>query len=75
MHDALQVLSAHSKGGVRTLVAHQHAPLMATSTSSQVVKVWTEHGDAVSVGPPWYEYPTQGSTVTWTGQAHTTHVF
>ncbi|KAG1677758.1 hypothetical protein FOA52_001070 [Chlamydomonas sp. UWO 241] len=43
----VQVVVAHSKGGVSTLVAHQHAPLMATGTTSQVVKVWTEHGDAV----------------------------
>lgn len=40
---------AHSKGGVSALVAHSHAPLMATGTNSQVVKVWTEDCDVVGV--------------------------
>lgn len=38
---------AHSKGGVSALVAHSHAPLMATGTNSQVVKVWTDECDVV----------------------------
>ncbi len=44
---AMRVVPAHSKGGLSTLVAHSHAPLMATGTVNQVVKVWTDHGEAV----------------------------
>ena len=44
----VRMVAAHSKGGVSALVAHHHAPLMATGTTSQVVKVWTDQGEAVS---------------------------
>ena len=44
----VKTVLAHSKGGLSALVAHPHAPLMATGTVSQVVKVWTDKGDAVS---------------------------
>lgn len=40
---------AHSKGGVSAMVAHAHAPLMATGTKGQVVKVWTDECDVVSI--------------------------
>lgn len=41
-------VEAHSKGGMSVLVAHPTAPLLATGTTSQVVKVWTDAGDVVS---------------------------
>ncbi len=54
----VKTVAAHSKGGVSRLAAHAFAPLIATSTSAQVVKVWTEQCDAVSgemcvVGSGW----------------------
>jgi hypothetical protein len=36
------------QGGLSALVAHAHAPLMATGTSNQVVKVWTDSIEVVS---------------------------
>ena len=47
----VRMVAAHSKGGLSALVAHHHAPLMATGTASQVVKVWTDQGEAVSNAP------------------------
>lgn len=41
-------VEAHSKGGMSVLVAHPNAPLLATGTTTQVVKVWTDTGDVVS---------------------------
>lgn len=43
----LRVVEAHSKGGMSELVAHPHAPLLATATTTQVVKVWTDTGEPV----------------------------
>ncbi|MEW5306106.1 MAG: hypothetical protein WDW36_008599 [Sanguina aurantia] len=43
----LKVVTAHSKGGISALVAHPHACLMATGTSTQVVKLWTDVGEPV----------------------------
>jgi regulator-associated protein of mTOR len=44
----VKTVEAHSKGGMSVLVAHPTAPLLATGTTSQVVKVWTDAGDVVS---------------------------
>lgn len=44
----VKTVEAHSKGGMSVLVAHPTAPLLATGTTSQVVKVWTDSGDVVS---------------------------
>jgi hypothetical protein len=41
-------VEAHSKGGMSVMVAHPTAPLLATGSTSQVVKVWTDNGDVVS---------------------------
>jgi regulator-associated protein of mTOR len=41
-------VEAHSKGGMSVMVAHPNAPLLATGSTSQVVKVWTDAGDVVS---------------------------
>jgi len=49
----MKSVPAHSKGGVSALVAHAHAPLMATGTNSQVVKVWTEDCDVVRGHKNW----------------------
>lgn len=45
----LRLIPAHSKGGLSVLAAHHHAPLIATGTVNQVVKVWNDQGEAVSV--------------------------
>lgn len=45
----VRTVVSHSKGGVSVLVAHPNAPLLATGTTSQVVKVWTDAGDSVSL--------------------------
>ena len=42
-------VEAHSKGTLTALAAHPHAPLLATATSSQVVKVWGAGGEQVGV--------------------------
>ena len=44
----VHTLAAHSNGGVTSLVAHPHAPLLATATVNRLVKVWTDQGDTVS---------------------------
>jgi regulator-associated protein of mTOR len=44
----VKTVEAHSKGGMSVLTAHPTAPLLATGTTSQVVKVWTDAGDVVS---------------------------
>jgi hypothetical protein len=41
-------VEAHSKGGMSVMVAHPTAPLLATGSTAQVVKVWTDNGDVVS---------------------------
>lgn len=41
-------VEAHSKGGMSVMVAHPTAPLLATGSTAQVVKVWTDSGDVVS---------------------------
>ena len=38
-------VAAHSTGGLSALAAHPHAPLLATGTTSQVVKLWSASGD------------------------------
>jgi regulator-associated protein of mTOR len=43
-------VEAHSKGGMSVMVAHPTAPLLATGSTAQVVKVWTDNGDVVSGG-------------------------
>ncbi|GAX72618.1 hypothetical protein CEUSTIGMA_g74.t1 [Chlamydomonas eustigma] len=43
----VRVVLAHSKGGLSALVAHSHAPLLASGTVNQIVKVWTDQGEAV----------------------------
>lgn len=43
----VKALCAHTKGGVSSLVAHAHAPLLATGTAHQVVKVWTDGCEVV----------------------------
>jgi hypothetical protein len=43
----VRCVEAHSKGGMSVMVAHPTAPLLATGTTSQVVKVWTDSGDVV----------------------------
>ncbi|GFR43035.1 hypothetical protein Agub_g4039, partial [Astrephomene gubernaculifera] len=47
-----KTLQAHTKGGVCALTAHSLAPLLATGTSSQVVKIWTDDGDVVGTLRP-----------------------
>jgi hypothetical protein len=44
----VRAVDAHSKGGMSVMVAHPNAPLLATGSASQVVKVWTDAGDVVS---------------------------
>lgn len=54
----VKAVAAHSKGGVSCLVSHNLAPLVATGTTNQVVKVWTDQCEPVgairaqTVGPP-----------------------
>ena len=42
-------VEAHNKGSVTALAAHAHAPLLATSTATQVVKVWSCDGEQIGV--------------------------
>lgn len=44
-----KAVEAHSKGTLTALAGHPHAPLLATATSSQVVKVWGAGGEQVGV--------------------------
>jgi regulator-associated protein of mTOR len=46
---SLQVIEAHSKGTMTAVSAHPNAPLLATATNNQVVKVWTSGGEQVGV--------------------------
>jgi regulator-associated protein of mTOR len=41
-------VEAHSKVGMSVMVAHPTAPLLATGSTAQVVKVWNDNGDVVS---------------------------
>ncbi len=43
-----KVVAAHSKGSVSCLAAHQCAPLLATGTLNNVVKIWTDQCEPVS---------------------------
>lgn len=45
-------ISGHSKGSVTTLCKHENAPLLATATSSQVVKVWSTRAEQIGVVRP-----------------------
>ena len=40
-------VTAHSTGGLSALAAHPHAPLLATGTTSQVVKLWSAAGESL----------------------------
>ena len=42
-------IEGHSKGNVTTVCGHSSAPLFATATASQVVKVWSMGGEQVGV--------------------------
>ncbi|KAK2075817.1 hypothetical protein QBZ16_001558 [Prototheca wickerhamii] len=44
-----KVVEAHRKPYMSAIVGHPHAPLVATATTSQVVKVWSPDGDALGV--------------------------
>lgn len=48
----LRSVEGHSKGNVTTLCGHSQAPLLASATTSQVVKVWSLRGDQVGVVRP-----------------------
>ena len=48
----LRSVEGHSKGNVTALCAHEHAPLIASATASQVVKVWSLRGEQVGVVRP-----------------------
>jgi hypothetical protein len=48
----LCIASNAPQGGLSALVAHTHAPLMASGTTNQVVKVWTEACEVVSARQP-----------------------
>lgn len=45
----LRSIEGHSKGHVTTVCSHPNAPLFATATASQVVKVWSMRGEQVGV--------------------------
>ncbi|PNH07533.1 Regulatory-associated protein of TOR 1 [Tetrabaena socialis] len=47
-----KTVQAHTKGGVCALAGHSLAPLLATGTISQVVKLWTDDGDVVGTLRP-----------------------
>jgi len=42
-------VEGHSKGNMTTISGHNYAPLLATATSSQVVKLWSLRGEQVGV--------------------------
>ncbi|EFN54506.1 hypothetical protein CHLNCDRAFT_135218 [Chlorella variabilis] len=44
-----KTVEAHSKGQMTALAAHPSAPLLATATNNQVVKVWSSSGEQVGV--------------------------
>ncbi|PSC68711.1 Regulatory-associated of TOR 1 [Micractinium conductrix] len=44
-----KTVDAHSKGQMTALAAHPNAPLLATATNNQVVKVWSSSGEQVGV--------------------------
>jgi regulator-associated protein of mTOR len=48
----LRSIEGHSKGNVTTLCGHKHSPLVASATTSQVVKVWSLRGQQVGVIRP-----------------------
>jgi WD40 repeat protein len=44
-----RTVEGHSKGNVTVLCGHSFAPLLATATASQVVKVWSTRAEQVGV--------------------------
>lgn len=44
-----QNVDGHSKGTMTVIHAHKNAPIFATATCSQVVKVWSAKGDQLGV--------------------------
>ena len=48
----LRSIEGHSKGNMTTLCGHDHAPLLASATTTQVVKVWSLKGEQVGVVRP-----------------------
>lgn len=42
-------IEGHSKGNMTVLCGHDYAPLLASATSSQVVKLWNMNGEQVGV--------------------------
>ena len=42
-------IDGHSKGTMTVIHPHRNAPIFATATSSQVVKVWSARGDQLGV--------------------------
>lgn len=44
-----KTVEAHGKGSMTALAGHPNAPLLATATANQVVKVWNTNGDNVGV--------------------------
>lgn len=47
-----RTLEGHSKGNVAAICAHETAPLVATATASQVVKIWNMRAEQVGVVRP-----------------------
>lgn len=45
----LRSIEGHSKGNMTTLCGHEYAPLLASATTTQVVKVWSLKGEQVGV--------------------------
>lgn len=45
-------IEAHSKGSMSAILGHERAPIFATATSSQVVKVWSNTGKQLGVVRP-----------------------
>lgn len=48
----LRSVEGHSKGNMTTLCGHSYAPLIASATTSQVVKIWSLRGEQVGVVRP-----------------------
>ena len=42
-------VEAHSKGNMTNICGHTYAPILASATASQVVKVWSANGDQIGV--------------------------
>lgn len=50
--EIVKEIDGHSRGSMTVIQGHQAAPIFATATSSQVVKVWTSKGDQLGVVRP-----------------------